>query len=237
MNIALILSGGSGKRLGADIPKQYISIRGRMIITECLMRVAGSGRIDKVQIVAAGEWQQKILDEFRACAGDDSYSARIAGFSCPGDTRQLSILNGIRDIAAYASDDDLLLIHDAARPLVARDQISACLDACREHDGAMPVLPMKDTVYLSRDGKTVSELLDRERIFAGQAPEAFRLGKYLRANEALLPDRILKINGSTEPAVKYGMDIAMIPGDEGNFKITTGKDLKAYESICAARDK
>jgi 2-C-methyl-D-erythritol 4-phosphate cytidylyltransferase len=92
-------------------------------------------------------------------------------------------------------------------------------------------------VYASVDGKTISELLDRKRIYAGQAPEAFRLGKYLSANEALLPDKILQIICSTEPAVMCGMDIAMIPGDENNFKITTAKDLERYESICASWSK
>jgi 2-C-methyl-D-erythritol 4-phosphate cytidylyltransferase len=85
---------------------------------------------------------------------------------------------------------------------------------------------MKDTVYLSNDGKKVSALLKREEVYAGQAPEMFVFGKYLEANRRLLPDDILKINGSTEPAILYGMDIAMIPGDEGNFKITTREDLE-----------
>ena len=82
----------------------------------------------------------------------------------------------------------------------------------------------------------MSELLDRSRIFAGQAPEAYRFGRYLRANEALLPDRIRKINGSTEPAVLAGLDIAMIPGDEGNFKITTKADLKRFTEIVLQGD-
>ena len=90
------------------------------------------------------------------------------------------------------------------------------------------MLPMKDTVYLSRDGKSVSSLLNRQEIFAGQAPELFVLGKYYESNERLLPQKILKVNGSTEPAILAGMDIAMIPGDENNYKITTGTDLKRF---------
>lgn len=101
--------------------------------------------------------------------------------------------------------------------------------ASKGHDGAMPVLPMKDTVYLSEDGVSVSELLNRSRLFAGQAPELFDLEKYYTANMALLPDRILSINGSTEPAVMAGMDIAMVAGDEGNYKITTAADLERFK--------
>lgn len=93
------------------------------------------------------------------------------------------------------------------------------------------MLPMKDTVYLSKDGKVVTELLNRSEIFAGQAPEVFRFDKYYVANKILLPKRILEINGSTEPAIMAGMDIAMIPGDERNFKVTTRADLEKFREI------
>ena len=95
----------------------------------------------------------------------------------------------------------------------------------------LPVLPMKDTVYESRDGKTISALLNRSQIYAGQAPEVFRLGAYYQANKRLLPDNILKINGSTEPAILAGLSIAMIPGDEDNFKVTTAADLERFRRL------
>ena len=114
---------------------------------------------------------------------------------------------------------------------MSEELIERILAAASEHDGAMPVLPMKDTVYLSEDGKAVSKLLKREKIFAGQAPEAFRLGKYFEANRALLPHKILTINGATEPAVMAGMDIAMVEGDEKNFKVTTRADLERMIEI------
>ena len=114
--------------------------------------------------------------------------------------------------------------------MVSADMLSACVEACREHDGVVPVLPMKDTVYLG-DGRKITSLLDRGRVFAGQAPEAFLLGKYFEANRCLMPNQIDRINGSTEPAVMAGMDIAMIPGDEGNFKITTQMDLNRFKIL------
>ena len=113
--------------------------------------------------------------------------------------------------------------------------INKMLEAVIDSEGVMPVLPMKDTVYLSRDGKKVHELLNRSEIYAGQAPEVFRFGKYIRANEALLPDKIKSVNGSTEPAILAGMDITMIPGDEGNFKITTKADLERFCGIISGR--
>ena len=109
--------------------------------------------------------------------------------------------------------------------------ITDCLKAIEGYDGVIPVLPMKDTVYESVDGKTISRLLNRSQIYAGQAPELFRFGSYYEANRRLFPERILEINGSTEPAVIAGMKMAMIPGDENNFKITTKADLERLRTI------
>ena len=230
MNIALLLSGGTGSRMGLDLPKQYIPVYGKMIITRCLERLCRHPMIDAVQIVAAEEWRGAILVE---CACTD----KLRGFSVPGENRQLSILNGLRDISQYAGKDDVVLVHDAARPLISEDLISACLTKIADHDGVMPVLPMTDTVYYSSNGEQVEQLLDRSRIYAGQAPEAFRLGRYLEANERLLPDGILSVNGSTEPAIMANLDIVMVPGDKNNLKITTQNDLDLYSELLAKESR
>lgn len=224
MVTALLLSGGTGTRMGINTPKQYIEVKGRPIISYCLQTLLSHEKIDAVQIVADPMWRDMILDCMKQLQND-----RFRGFSAPGENRQLSILNGLEDIRKYAEESDVVLIHDAARPLLSADMITACLEAAAGHDGVLPVLPMKDTVYYSEDGRRVSSLLERARIFAGQAPEAFVLGKYYEANRKLLPEHILQINGSTEPAILAGLDIAMIPGDEGNFKITTKADLERFQ--------
>lgn len=248
MVTALVLSGGNGTRMGMDIPKQYIKVNGRTVISYCLESFFAHEMINAVQIVADETWQEMISDTVEVLCqnvnrdvSDKSISksnpiygksmGKFRGFSASGRTRQHSILNGLNDIRKYAGDSDYVLIHDAARPFVSRSQITDCIMAVKEHDGVLPVLPMKDTVYLSEDGRKVSSLLERSRVFAGQAPELFILGRYYEANRRLLPDGIFEINGSTEPAVMAGMDIAMIPGDERNFKITTVADLERFREI------
>lgn len=230
MNIALVLSGGTGTRLGGDIPKQYIKVKGRMLIAYCLNMFAAHSAIDGIFVVAAPEWRDEIINE---CGRLGIGEAAITGFSDPGRTRQLSILNGLRDIDTYVksldkNDDPVVIIHDAARPNLTAEYLDRCLDAIEGCDGVMPTLPMKDTVYYSENGTKVDKLLDRSCIFAGQAPELYRLKKYLEANEKLLPDDILKINGSTEPAVMAGLNVVMIPGDENNYKVTTKKDMDRF---------
>lgn len=230
MNIALVLSGGTGTRFGGDIPKQYMKVKGRMLIAYCLNMFAAHSAIDGIFVVAAPEWRDEIINE---CGRLGIGGAAITGFSDPGRTRQLSILNGLRDIDTYVksldkNDDPVVIIHDAARPNLTAEYLDQCLDAIEGCDGVMPTLPMKDTVYYSENGTKVDRLLDRSCIFAGQAPELYRLKKYLEANEKLLPDDILKINGSTEPAVMAGLNVAMIPGDENNYKVTTKKDMDRF---------
>lgn len=232
MNIALILSGGAGIRLGAEIPKQYITVNNRPVISYCMEQFAKHEKIDAIQIVADTQWYGLIL---RCLEEYDRplYGSRVKfrGFSEPGRNRQSSVLHGLEDIRNYACDSDIVLVHDAARPLLSTQLITDSLTAIREHEGVLPVLSMKDTIYKSKDGNKIYTLLDRNELYAGQTPETFQLGMYYAANRQLLPDKIYEVNGSTEPAVIAGMDIVMIPGDETNFKITTQKDMEYFRQI------
>lgn len=227
MNVALLLSGGTGTRMGADIPKQYIEVGGKPMIAYCIEQLSHHVGIDAIRIVAAPEWQELIAESLK----NSDINKKFQGFSEPGENRQLSILNGLEDIRNEIREVSLVLIHDAARPLLSEKLITDCLNAVTRHDGVLPVLPMKDTVYASTDGKCITSLLKRSEIYAGQAPELFCFEKYYEANIRLLPDAIRQINGSTEPAIMAGMDIALIPGDENNFKVTTQADLARFREI------
>ncbi len=229
MNYAILLSGGTGSRMGGDIPKQYIKVDGRMIISHAFKNLLDSPHVDRLVIVAEKDWEEEILNDAKS-AGIST--EKIIGFSAPGRNRQESILNGMNKIyEGTTADDDTVFVHDAARPMLSADLIDRCYDAFPGHDGVLPVLPMKDTVYESRDGKVISKLMNRSEIFAGQAPELFNLKEYYDAVMKLVPDGIMQINGSSEPAIMAGMDIAIIPGDEGNFKITTPADLQRCTRI------
>lgn len=225
MNIALILSGGVGARLNADMPKQYIEIAGRPVIAYCMELFFSSREIDAVQIVAASDWYPMI----RKWVQEYDLSEKFRGFSSAGENRQLSILNGLEDIENYADKQDNIVVHDAARPLLTYRQLEQCIRAMEEGtDGVIPVLPVKDTVYLSADGKHITSLIDRSMVYAGQSPEVFVFGKYLAANRCLTSDEMQRIHGSSEPAVMAHMKMAMIDGDEDNFKITTKADMRRF---------
>lgn len=227
MNIAIILAGGTGSRLGGDMPKQFLELSGQMMILHSMRAFAESEYVGNIQIVADKAYREKIEDAMFEDT-DSPIGEKFLGFSDPGENRQLSIYNAMKDIGEMLGKEtiDGIIIHDAARPFVTKETVDECLLALDQHDGAMPVIPMNDTVYFSRSGQKVDELLNRNHIYAGQAPEAFWYDKYLKANEDLLPDKILMIKGSTEVAIMAGMDVAMIPGDQRNFKITTKEDME-----------
>ena len=233
-NAAILLSGGVGSRIGGDVPKQYLRIGPYRIITYTLQKLLKIPSICTIVIVADAAWQKEILSDLEiALPPREKAQMQRIRFALPGQNRQLSIYHALLELKDLLAEDAAVLVHDAVRPFASEQLLTACLQACVRADGAMPVLPMKDTVYYSADGQRVSELLEREKIYAGQAPEAFRFGPYFRANEALLPDRILSIHGSTEPAILAGMQIRMIPGEESNFKITTPEDLSRCQSLMA----
>ncbi len=227
MNIALILSGGTGSRMGLDIPKQYVEVNGKPVIVYTLEKFERCKEIDKIVITADTDFTADIEKWLKA------YDIKkVSGFALPGDTRQESILNGLNVCMKNSvNDNDNVIIHDAARPMVSEELIVACLKQLEYHDGCMPVLPISDTVYQSNDGKCISGLLDRNTLFSGQAPEAFKLKKYTEINRSLSKAELQNIKGSSEIAYHCHMDVALIPGDDMNFKLTTPGDMERFKTI------
>lgn len=227
MNIAIILSGGTGTRMGLSIPKQYIEVAGKPIIEYCLRTLLFHSRIDKIIIGVSDIW----LDYVKNCV-EQINSETPVYYSKPGETRQGSVINALNVAKEHGtSDSDIVLIHDAARPLLSTQLITDCLNACDDADAVLPVIPVKDTTYLSHDGKNIDSLLERKTLWNGQAPEAFRFGSYFDANMRLTEEEINKITGSTEVSYRAGLKCVLIPGDTNNFKITTPEDLSNFESI------
>lgn len=229
MNFAILLSGGIGMRLGNSRPKQYLEHNGKPIIAFALESLAESELIDEIVVVAADEWIPYIRLQVESIGSNkDVY------FAHPGSTRQMSIFNGLKEIMdkhSSISGKDLVIIHDAARPFLTKHLIHSCILIEDEFDGAMPVLPMKDTVYLSDDGEQISKLLDRSSLYAGQAPESFRLKQYFQAHQSLSEEVLQFINGSSELAFKAGMRIKLVKGDPDNFKITDTQDLENFKRL------
>lgn len=218
---------------GLRTPKQYMAVAGRPVIEHTLLRIREWRDMDSMIVVAEERWRdylESLINEVLFGRGINFF-----GFSFPGDNRQLSIVNALHDIKGHMSGDAVVMIHDAVRPRVSEELLSRCDAAIGKGDGVMPYLRVKDTVYISEDGKYVSENISRDRLYAGQTPEIYDFWKYLAANESLSHEELLSINGSSEPAVKHGMRITLVQGDEANFKITTKEDMEYFRRIKEGR--
>lgn len=224
MNIAIILSGGVGSRMGnSGTAKQYFKVNGKMIISYCLDTFENHPLIDKIIIVAAEE-QHSLLYSYK-------YS-KLSIIEINGKSRQHSVLNGLKAAMNISSSkDDIVLIHDAARPLVSDKIIESCIGAIGEYDGAMPGIEVKDTIYQSYNGIEIDKLLNRNELFAGQSPESYILSKYFEIHQQATDEQLSDSTGSSVIAFQHGLRIKIVAGDEKNFKITTPKDLELFERI------
>jgi len=234
MNFAIILSGGVGTRMRTDgFPKQYIEINHKPILVYTLEKFEKNLEIDKIIIVAAEQWQDSIMRWIK-----QYNSSKFSGMALPGDTRQESIFNGLKKCMEMSeNEDDRVIIHDAVRPLVSDQLISSCLSALNEYDGCLPVLPINDTVYQSTTGNTITNLLKRETLFAGQAPEAFKLRAYYDINANATKEELASTRGTSEIAYNHGMNICLIDGEDMNFKLTTPADMNRFRVLINQQNK
>ena len=226
MNTAVILAGGIGSRMGLDCPKQFLMVQDKPIISYCLDIFQKHGEIDNIVVVVSPQWQE-FVEEYTQKYGVD----KIRGYAPAGESLQHSIYNAFKRIAESCPDTDIVIIHDAARPLVSDEIISECIKGAKEHDGAMPVITVKDTLYQSKDGEVINCLLKRSELFAGQAPESFKFKRYYQIHNEVTDEEIGMTAGSSEIAYRHGMDIRMVKGSERNLKITTIEDLETFETI------
>lgn len=226
MNTAIILAGGVGSRMGADRPKQFLMVQDKPIISYCFEIFQNHSEIDNMVVVVSDEWQSFVEENAKKYGID-----KICGYAPAGKTRQHSIYNGLKCIDKNAPNTDIVIVHDAARPLVSDQIISDCITGATEYDGAMPVISVKDTVYQSEDGKKIGCLLKRSELFAGQAPESFKFKKYYKIHNEVSDEEIGNTAGSSEIAYRHGMEVRMVKGSERNLKITTVEDLETFESI------
>lgn len=224
MITALILSGGTGTRLGGATPKQYLLVNDKPIIGYCMDMFQADANVTNIVIVADQNWWE-ILQKYIK----ENNITKFIGFANAGQSRQHSILNGLRYIRDLGGKlEDLVVIHDAARPCVSVEIIDQCISLLQDFDCSMPVISVKDTVYVSKDGKHINSLLNRDYLFAGQAPEGCHLGSYLAINEKLSDEELELVRGTCAIAYEKGLKVGLFPGSDKNYKITTKDDYNKF---------
>lgn len=221
-NIAILLSGGIGTRLGQATPKQYIEVDGKPIIAYTMEALERSPLIDGIVVVAADEWKAHV-----AAVAETYGISKFLSVAPAGENRQRSCLNGFLEVERLGGCDTVL-VHDAVRPFVSLAVIARGVALRKDYDAVLSVIPIKDTPYLSLDGREVSGLVDRSTIYAGQTPELFDFRLYLDAMRACSDGELDAATGSAVIAFRRGLTVAIAEGEERNFKITTAEDLDRF---------
>jgi 2-C-methyl-D-erythritol 4-phosphate cytidylyltransferase len=218
---ALLVAAGSGERLGADRPKAFAALAGRPLLAESLDRLDASAWVDAIVIAAPPDWEEPAI-----LLAEELATSKVAAVVTGGETRAESVRAALAEVPG---DVLAVLVHDAARPLVADALVGRVLAALAEGaDGVVPALPLPDTVKRVDRGQVV-ETLDRADLVAAQTPQAF-LAAALRS--AFAGD----VSGATDCASlveRAGGRVAVVEGDPRLLKVTTPDDLALVESWLA----
>jgi 2-C-methyl-D-erythritol 4-phosphate cytidylyltransferase len=216
---AIVVAGGDGARLGADRPKAFVGLGGRPLLAHSIDLLEDHPAVDRVVLVVPAEWEEPA-----SLLADELAAGKVAAAVRGGETRALSVAAGLAEVPGGAAT---ILVHDAARPFASPELIDRLLAALADHDGAVPAVPVTDTVKRVRDGRVV-ETLVRSELGSVQTPQAFRAEALRRAFDR--PAEELRDATDCASLVEAaGLSVAAVAGEPANLKITTADDLARAE--------
>jgi 2-C-methyl-D-erythritol 4-phosphate cytidylyltransferase len=225
-NVAIVLAGGSGKRMGSSIPKQYLLLHKKPVLYWSLAAFESFSEIDRIILVTAkeeaGYCRREIVERYSFKKVDKIVEG--------GAERYLSSASGLS--ALRDDEPDYVFIHDAARPLISREILKRALEGVREYKAAVVGMPVKDTIKTIDEEGFAADTPDRKLLWQIQTPQVFSYRLIMDAYEKLLrteikdiTDDAMVVERMTEQRVK------LIEGSYKNLKITTAEDLKLAEAL------
>ena len=224
MNVAIILAAGNGTRLSNNIKKQFIKIHDKQLFLFSFDSFCSSN-IDKILIVSSKEDINYVRS---LVSSNEKFLDVIAG----GKTRQQSVKNALDYLKGILADDDVILIHDAARPLIKFPLINEVINKTIEYDCCSLILPIKDTI-ISLSNNNYESTLERDKLASVQTPQGFKFKIIYEAHQKAIHS---SATDDAQLVKSLGLNIHLIKGDEQNFKITTNEDLNYFEYILGCDD-
>ncbi len=219
-NIAIVLAGGSGSRFGADMPKQFLQVAGKMIIEHTIDAFERHPLVDEIAVVCRADY----MDEMRELVRKDGYR-KVSHILQGGKERYHSSLAAIK---AFTCDDDNLLIHDGVRPLVSDRIITDCVQALADYEAVDVAVPVTDTVVELHEDGSIARIPQRRLLRSAQTPQCFRRGVIARAFESALQDPGFFPTDDCSIILKYmpQVPIKVVDGDPTNIKVTYKSDIE-----------
>lgn len=231
MNIALIIAGGVGARMGQDIPKQFLNVYDKPVIVYTLEAFQKHPDIDAIEVVCLEEWQGAL----KAYAKQFGI-AKLENVVNGGKNGQDSIRNGLLDLAKrHLDDSDVVLIHDAIRPMVSQDIITDNIRVCREQGNAITVVPCTAAMLKTYDSLSSVEQVPRDNLKITQTPQAFFLKDIIDAHKEALSKGITNSVASCTMYIELGRELYMSKGSEKNLKLTTTEDVEIFKALLNAK--
>lgn len=228
MNIAIIFAGGSGVRMGAGIPKQFLEVNGKPIIVHTLQLFQYHKKIDKIYLSVIEDYipyMEGLVQEF--------HLSKVAGVMPGGETAQDTIYLALKKAREENPADSIVLLHDGVRPFVSYDVISENIKSVKKYGSAITCTACYETILLSKDGENVGQVPYRKETFAAQAPQSFYLQDIIDAHDAIRATE----NGYTDMVdactimKTIGKEVHMVAGNRGNIKVTTPEDVYTFRAL------
>lgn len=220
---AILAAAGEGRRLGAERPKAFVGLAGRPLLAESLARLDGSEWIDAIVVVAAPGWEEPTI-----LLAEELVAAKVIAVVTGGATRPASVQAGLEEVDADAL---VVLVHDAARPLVTDDVIGRVLAPLAEgYDGVVPAIAVPDTLKRVQNG-VVAETIARAGLMAVQTPQAFRADVLKGAFAA---GDLRDVTDCASVVEKRGGRVRVVDGDPRLLKVTSSGDLALVERLLAS---
>lgn len=228
--IALIIAGGSGQRMHQDIPKQFLTVYEKPVIIYTLEAFQSHPEIDEIAVVCISGWEQVLLSYAK-----QFNITKLRNVFAGGGNGQESIKNGIMELERLFSPDDLIIIHDAIRPMVSAEIISDNIRIAVQKGNATSVIPCAEAMLQTSDGIASNESYPRENLKRTQTPQAFRLQDICDLHREALKKGITNSVASCTLMTELGKTVYFSTGSEKNIKLTTVEDIDIFKALLAAK--
>jgi 2-C-methyl-D-erythritol 4-phosphate cytidylyltransferase len=213
-----------------DIPKQFLTVNEKPVIVYTLEVFQKHPAVDEIIVVCIEGWEQ-ILWAYVRQFNLTKVTAIVPGGACG----QASIYHGLKELEKTHQPEDIVLIHDAIRPLVSEEIISDCLNKTVEFGSAITVIPCAEAMLVSEDQQNSTEIYNRDHLKRTQTPQGFHLGKLLDVHERALAAGITNSVASCTLMIEMGEQVHFSKGSEKNIKLTTVEDIDIFKALLLAK--
>lgn len=229
-NIGLLIAGGSGNRMHQDIPKQFLTVNEKPVIVYTLEAFQNHPEIDAIAVVCIEGWDQVLW------AYAKQFNITKLQYVVPGGKNgQDSIRNGVYELEKHYAPEDIVLIHDAIRPMVSAEIISDNIRVARDKGNAITVIPCAEAMMQTEDGEVSVGSYPRDRLKRTQTPQAFHIGQICDLHRRALEAGITNSVASCTLMIEMGEQVYFSSGSEKNIKLTTVEDIDIFKALLVAK--